>query len=46
MCLPWPVMGLLPMLVLGVLNWLIYRAVSCARQHHVTLMARAMSTRR
>ena len=37
-------MGLLPMLLLAVLNWLIYRAVSSARRHHVTLMSRSCSS--
>ena len=38
------VMGLLPMLLLAILNWLIFRAVSSARRHHVTLMARSSSS--
>ena len=38
------VMGLLPMLLLAILNWLIFRAVSSARRHHVTLMARSASS--
>ena len=38
------VMGLLPMLLLAVLNWLIFRAVSSARRHHVTLMSRSCSS--
>ena len=37
-------MGLLPMLLLAILNWLIFRAVSSARRHHVTLMARSSSS--
>ena len=38
------VMGLLPMLLLAILNWLIFRAVSSARRHHVSLMARSSSS--
>ena len=37
-------MGLLPMLLLAVLNTLIYRAVSSARRHHVSLVSRASSS--
>ena len=36
-------MGLLPMLLLAILNWLIFRAVSSARRHHVSLMSRSSS---
>jgi len=38
------VMGLMPMLILATLNWLIYRAVSSARAHHVTLMSMSSSS--
>ena len=37
-------MGLMPMLILATLNWLIYRAVSSARAHHVTLMSMSSSS--
>jgi len=38
------VMGVLPMLILAVLNWLIFRAVTSARARHVTLVSMSNSS--